>query len=388
MKFSFVLASGSFAAGVLFCASTAARAQNALPPTQAPPVLVPLPAPKPAPASKRRLTAIQIHNTPSGYIAWILDPAHNAPPPGAQLTQFARDQKLQTPALSQFAATERFDLLAQWVEIDDDTLARELPDWNALDALNRARIATPAERETLDKLNAARVLTPLTQRIFALDKSPSVISYLPFRPIVEAPPVLREIPLGEIKPQPQPDSLFADPPYIPNFAEVNPMLSQMAPMPNSGHNAAPELPGARFDLNVNPGTFYINPYFRAEPGGAGQMQGFKFQLTPSRGENQIITLKLNRLSASPDVGLTVEMREGETAVFSLPGVISPTADKARRTFLLVTPRVATPPTRDETPEAPRVFRFIEPNSPPEAPVGFRLIEPISPSARIPLPPAP
>ena len=375
MKFSFALATGAFATGVfatgaLSVVSPAARAQNVLPPETTPPILVPLPAPKaalaPAPATKSRLTAIQIHNAPSGYIAWILDPAHNAPP-SAQLAQFARDQKPQTPALNQFAANQRFDLLVQWIEIDGETLKRELPTWNVLGALGWTRIATPKERETLDTLSAARAIAPVRQRIFALDKSPRALSYLPLRPITEAPPVLREVPIPAIEPQPQADSLFAAPPYIPNFAEVNPMLPQMAPMPNSARNAQPQLPGAPFDLNVNPGAFTINPYLRAEPGGAGQMQGFKFQLTPSRGDDQTIALKLNRLSALPDAGSTVRMREGETAVFSLPDVISPTPDKARRTFLLVTPRVApratTQPRRDETTDASRVFRFIEPIPP-------------------------
>ncbi len=319
-----------FFTGVTLCLSSLASAQNGgqnVTPETAPPVLVPI-----APA-KRRLTAIKIRNVPSAYLAWQLDPAHNPPPVGVQLAQLKRDG---TPD------AQRLDLMAQWIQIDDETLARALPAWNALGASNWTRIATYKERVALETLNALDVIAPVTQRIFARDKQPSFLSYLPLRPIVESvAPMQPPAPAPAIKSQPKMDSLFADPPYIPNYAEMMPMLPYMAPMPNMG--SAPPLssmtPDVLSELNVN-------PYLRLNPGGIDEMQGAKFGLTPAINADKTIALTLHRLSAFPGADATIQMGENETAIFSLPDVTSPAPTKIRRTFLLVTPRLMPPAPTD------------------------------------------
>ena len=306
-----------------------APAQDVLPPEQAPPALTPV-----APA-KKRLTAIKIRNVPAGYIAYQLDPAHNPPPPGLQLAQLERDEKARAQPRA-----ERIDLWAQWIQLDDEALARALPAWNALGASNWTRIVTPEERAALEGLNALNKIAPVTQRIFALDKSPSALAYLPLRPIIEpAPPMQPRAMAPAIKSQPKLDSLFADRPYIPNFAETMPMLSYMAPMPNGGTANTEEQESVPLTLELAPGTVYINPYVGVKPGGINEMQGAKFQLTPAINADKTITLNLRHLSAAPGADSTVQLGEGETAVFSLPAVTSTNAGQSSRTFLFVTPRV-------------------------------------------------
>ena len=336
-------------AGALVGAPPIARAQDALPPATALPELVPLPETPPPPATETRLRTIVIRNVPSAIIAYQLDPAHNPPPPGFVPAQLQREGNAITPALDAFAGIGRLDLLAQWIQLDAATLDQELPSWKDLSAIGNARVLTPAEKQTLDKLNASGQIAPVTQRVFAFDKRPAFLSYLPFRPVIQSQiaPSLREVP-RDILPQPRPDSLFANPPYIPNIAETAPMLEQMAPMPNGGNRALqpdappPELPPDTLILPPKSGTTPgANPYLRSAPGDLGDMLGFKFQLTPTLTDGKNMVVQLRGFEQSPDKPnyvAGVELAEGQSAVFSLPQLVLSRGGQTRRIFLLVTPR--------------------------------------------------
>lgn len=336
-----------------------AGAQKTLPPAANAPTLIPL-APVPV-----KMRAIKIRNLPATIVAWQLDPTHNPRPIGYDLTQFKRDQKDSksvTPALDEFAVAGRLDLLAQWVQIDTATLARELPGWNDFGALGGTRIVTPQERQTLDKLNASAQIVPVTQRIFAVDGKPAFVSYAPSLSLVqpainpsssEVPGTIQSVDPG-ILPQPPIDSLFANPPYIPNLADVTPMLLYMAPMPNMGSQPAPPISGSA------PAFSNSNPYLRAQQGTLQDMLGFKFQLTPVIEDDKGVSMQLlgiEKPSNRTPYFSSVKVFEGQTAVFSIPNIAvlsQSVVSQVSRVFLIVTPHVL--PSLPKTSSAPRDLR--------------------------------
>ena len=345
------LAFGLLLVGAALLVAPTVRAQEALPPEKTPPVLVPLPAPEKQ-LSKTRLRAIQIRNVPSNIIAWQLDPAHNSPPPGYELTQFETGQTpadsgpnlllpqdLVAPLTELFVPVGDLELTAHWIQLDNEILAAELPAWNALGRSAWTRVATESERQTLEKLNQARKIAPVTQQLYATDKQPNIISYLPSLRLAD---LLREptlkAPLDEMVIPTNP-SLYDAPPYIPNLAETDPRLPEMAPMPGAGGSNVP-TPTPK-QLPPNPAGPYVNPYLRSKPGGIADMAGFKFQLTPLVEADKSITLTLAGFDVPANSFSVAKVEEGQTAVFSLPNILSAEQGQTLRVFLLVTPRKRT-----------------------------------------------
>ncbi len=334
------------AALALLGAATAARGQQnspqSLPPEKEPPALVPLPSPPPG----TRTRAIRVRNQPASFLAWQLDPEHN-PPPSGLLAQLGRDPKAgagasTTPTLDGIVkARPNIEIKARWVQIDEETLAKALPQWSELGATNWTRALPAAERETIETLVAQGAIVPLLQQFSVFAGQPTILSYLPFRTIIE--PSLREVPRVPKVSAPDENSVFADPPYIPNIAETVPMLPYMAPMPGAG---------LADDFGLTPKFSAANPYSpdaRVVRGGVEQMLGSRFQITPNAQANGEFTLILQKLDGLPR-SVSARVAAGQTAVFSLPGIPSVNDGKVRRTFLLVEPREAlfipfAPPTR-------------------------------------------
>ena len=345
---------------------------------------MPLPAPPPqsAPLPNTRTRVIRVYNQPASLLAWQLDPAHNPPPPGV-LARPGRNAEIgeasktasATPQLDALAnAPKSIELRARWMQIDIEILAKELPEWNNLGATNWTRALPQIESLMIESLIAAGKVAPVTQQFVAFEGQPSILSYLPFRPIIE--PSLREVPRS-LKPSQNPNApdgnrIFADPPYIPNIAATVPMLPYMAPMPgaDAGANAgANAIAGTQENLPVGPEAATANSYVRSAPGGIEQMLGSRFQLTPALGADNNFILTLRKIDGLPAPALaritegetttlalpnvfslgdgkarglpapvSARVTEGETAVFALPDVPSLKDGKVRRTFLLVEPR--------------------------------------------------
>lgn len=233
-----------------------------------------------------------------------------------------------------------------------------MPGWNDFGALGGTRIVTPQERQTLDKLNASAQIAPVTQRIFAVDGKPAFVSYAPSLSLVQPSinPPSREVQSVDpgILPQPPVDSLFANPPYIPNLADVAPMLPYMAPMPNMGNQPAPPVSGSA------PAPPNSNPYLRARPGALQDMLGFKFQLTPVIEDDNGVSMQLlgiEKSSKRTPYFSSVKVFEGQTAVFSIPNIAvlsQSVLSQVSRVFLIVTPRVL--PRLPDASSAPRNLR--------------------------------
>ena len=250
----------------------------------------------------------------------------------------------QTPSLDAFAgASTQLQLRARWVQISDANLPQNLPAWNKPGAWSH--VATPAELKTLELLAQTGLAKTTDQQIGALNNQSASLSYPPFTSFGSLDsPKFESGDLGSLDdmiiPRDKPN-LDAAPPYIPNLAKPESRLPDMAPMPNVGDRDALPLP--------NP-SFSIRPQTSPE---LDELLAYKFQIRPTI-IGQQIALDLRSLDSAENIKSLARADFGETVVFALPNIVeflqSQGADgnqyKARRTFLLITPRLAPPPQRD------------------------------------------
>lgn len=285
----------------------------------------------------------------------------------------------QTPALDAFAGVgRRIDLHARWVQIDAEVLFNAFPAWSKLGASAWSHVATSRELAQLALMRSGGAVAVSERQLKAINNQPANLSFAPFKilKITEVPMLSESGPLDDMV------IPLAPPPYIPNLAQPESKLPAMAPMPGAGGKNDPPF--------IAPIPAPPRPQMSRE---LAELMSYKFSLRPTLVGDGTFALELKSLNSANNIAATATANQGETVVFSLPNILefiqSDDKSKVRRTFLLVTPRVATPqPRRDQTPVAPREFRFIDPNSSTATSREFRLIEPISPSAPIPLPPTP
>lgn len=237
----------------------------------------------------------------------------------------------KTPALDAFANVDRaVELQARWVQIDADAVPTALPDWSKLGPGAWSHVASPAELTRLDLLGSLGAGSVFNQKIYAKNNQAASLSFSPFVRI-QVPLTPDPVPLDEMIIPPS-DSIFDSSPYIPNLAKPESKLPEMAPMPGAGgKNDSPFA-------SQNP---YLRPQMSPE---LADLMAYKFQLRPTLVGDRTFTLELKSLNSADNVAATATLNQGETVVFSLPNILMvQSAKKIRRTFLLVTPRLATPP---------------------------------------------
>lgn len=246
----------------------------------------------------------------------------------------------QTPALDAFAGVgSELQLQARWVQIAAAALPTALPAWQKLGAGAGSHVATPEELRALQLLNSTGVASTSDQQINATNNQNANLSFSPFTRI-EIPVT---IPFSE--PGPIDDMIIprsaagfeAPQTYIPNLAKPESKLPDMAPMPGIG---------GKYDLPFtaplpNPST---RPQMSRE---LADLMAYKFQIRPTI-IGQQIALTLRSLNSADNIGAVARVDYGETVVFSLPNVvmIAGRTNEIRRTFLLVTPRLAPQPKRN------------------------------------------
>lgn len=289
MKHSFIYGA------ILLSASATAQAQQAFTPEKAPPLLVPM-----------------------------------AP--------------VQTPALNAFAGVGRpLQLQTRWVQIDADILPTALPAWNNLGAGTSSHVAAPDELRALEILVASGTVTVSSQQLNVVNNQTANLSFSPFT-IVESLPLLPQGPIDDMI-IPRADSRFdVPPPYIPNLASPESKLPEMAPMP---------MPGGKNDPPFIAPIPAPNPYSRPQMSRElAELMAYRFQIRPTLIGDQI-ALALRSLNSADNIAATATVNPGETVVYSLPNILELQGpDKVRRTFLLVTPRLAMPRSPLEIPALP------------------------------------
>ena len=258
------------------------------------------------------------------------------PAPSLKLTP----KSAQTPALDAFAGVAtQLQLQTRWVSIDADKLPANLPAWNKGGAWSH--VATLEELKTLELMNKTGNVTVTDQPLRALNNQTIDFTYSPFKRFrFIQPPPFDSGPIDDmIIPRDKPRFEMIQP-YMPNLAKPESRLPEMAPMPGASGKLDP-------------------PFIKPSPAPApatefGELLAYKFQLRPTIIGDQI-ALDLRSTNSAENITSLARADYGETVVFALPNIVELLQSqgsqesggalyyRARRTFLLVTPRVMPQP---------------------------------------------
>ena len=257
----------------------------------------------------------------------------------------------QTPALNAFAGMNtQLQLQARWVRIDSANLPKNLPAWNKDGAWSH--VATPEELKRLELLIHTGIASVDEQQLRALNNHRAALSFPPFTSVrfvqssAPNPGPIDDMILPREKP-----GLDTTQPYIPNLAKPHSRLPEMAPMPGINGKLDPPFiaPLPARDSSVRPQMSHES----------ADSMAYKFQISPTISGEQIaleLYVFYAALRSARDVSAmaTAKAKLGETVVFSLPNMVEfieseQSVDgffrlQTRRTFLLVTPRIAPQPT--------------------------------------------
>ena len=248
----------------------------------------------------------------------------------------------QTPTLDAFAnAGQTLPLRVRWVRIDSAKLPANLPAWNKGGAWSH--VATPEELKRLELLKQTGIASVNEQQLRATNNQTLALSFAPlaFVESLSEKSLSKSGPIDEMI-IPRVESRFVPPPpYIPNLARPKSRLPEMAPMPGAGGKLDPPFiaPIPVPDPAKNERVRRVLP----------ELMRYKFQLHPTISGDQI-ALDLRSLNSADNIAATSRAKLGETVVFSLPNMIEFLGSnevrgniirfQTRRTFLLVTPRLA------------------------------------------------